>query len=754
MFNKDPPYKRKAFASLNNLRFRSKKLRQLRPSDNLQKQPATKIAIPRSIDIDTREQPAPEKEDEGVHVAVRRVKLFKSAAKSPSTVSDQIWLNCQNHRLTIYSLQHTSDVYVSVPFPDVRFVDICSNPDSSFHFVVTLRSSITGTLRNESVRIDKLWVFLSLSDRESYNKLVRDFEDQVVCNYLTASDMNNYYLKSEPDREPKIGSNHQTQLPVTPPAKFYGTAKTFSSDLEPGNILNTTRTRSLRLSLTDSIDDPFEYRAEIQDEDISRDEQIVFDPPLKYRFASKKSIIVSNKDFNSLYNGNWVNDSIVDFFLQYNLQQAREAGSLGSARVELFNSFFYTKLTMSNPDNDYYSNVKTWFKSNDSLFDNDYIVIPIMTDLHWFFVVITNLPRLRRYNEINEPEPMDGLLMNKKKPLASIFVLDSLQKAHPNIAVPIKSFLVEYAKDKYELDVPIGQIRKYSCNIPQQKNFNDCGLHVIYNCKKFFDSPEEFKAMILTEHRRKKSTTSLSTKLFDDEERKVIRMQLREVLLKLLKEQVEADGGDSSAVGTETYGTLRAKGIREPSAEAEKHSADEAPDDEIMIVDEITNEMAPNIEQQTACVASSQQRNISLSSEDPETEIKTQSPQSSQVREIHSERLDDSQSTQPKEQEIITSDTQSSDKLQDQKVSMILEDNGSLKEIIEFSDGKGSERKGEPTSLGHQSGVTVANTSEEPVATGEASNPDEDRVLFVRNPKSSIKFAGRTYHTQRARKRR
>ncbi|ESW97010.1 hypothetical protein KL918_000621 [Ogataea parapolymorpha] len=752
MFNKDPPYKRKAFASLNNLRFRSKKLRQLRPSDNLQKQPATKIAIPRSIDIDTGEQPVPEKEDEGVHLAVRRVKLFKSAAKSPSTVSEHIWLNCQNHRLTIYSLQHTNDVYVSVPFPDIRFVDICSNPDSSYHFVVTLKSSITGTLRNESVRIDKLWVFLSLSDEEPYNKLVRNFEDQLVCNYLTASDMNNYYLKSESGRESKIGSNHQTQLPVTPPANFYGPAKTFSSDLEPGNIINTTRTRSLRLSLTDSIEDPFEYHAEIQDEDISRDEQIVFDPPLKYRFASKKSIIVSNKDFNSLYNGNWVNDSIVDFFLQYNLQQAREAGSLGSARVELFNSFFYTKLTMCSPDNDYYSNVRTWFKSNDSLFDNDYIVIPIMTDLHWFFVVITNLPRLRRYNETNEPEPMDGLLINKKKPLASIFVLDSLQKAHPNIAVPIKSFLVEYAKDKYHLDIPIGQIRKYSCNIPQQKNFNDCGLHVIYNCKKFFDSPEEFKAKILTEHRRKKSTTSLSTKLFDDEERKVIRMQLREVLLKLLKEQVEANGGDSSAIGTETYGTLRAKGIREPSAGAEEHSADELPDDEVMIVDEISNEMAPDTEQQSAWVESSQQRNISLSSEDPEAETKTQSPQSSPVTEIQDEEVDDSPSKQPKNENSVTSCTKSSDKLQDQKVSMILEDNGSVKEVIEFSEEKRRDRKGKRTGLDHQSGVTVAETSEEPVTIGKASDPDEDRAVFVSNPKTSIKFAGRTYHTQRARK--
>ncbi|KAG7701007.1 hypothetical protein KL933_003029 [Ogataea haglerorum] len=754
MFNKDPPYKRKAFASLNNLRYRSKKLRQLRPSDNLQKQPATKIAIPRSIDLDTGEQPAPVKEDEGVHVAVRRVKLFKSAVKSPSTVSEHIWLNCQNHRLTIYSLQHTNDVYVSVPFSDVKFVDICSNPDSSYHFVVTLRSSITGTLRNESVRIDKLWIFLDLSDQEAYNKLVRNLEDQLVCNYLTASDMNNYYLKSESDREPRIWSNRQTQLPVTSPANFYGTAKTFSSDLEPANIINTARTRSLRLSLTDSIEDPLEDHPEIQDEDISRDEQIVFDPPLKYRFASRKSIIVSNKDFNSLYNGNWVNDSIVDFFLQYNLQQARDAGSLGSARVELFNSFFYTKLTMTNPDNDYYSNVKTWFKSNDSLFDNDYIVIPIMKDLHWFFVVITNLPRLRRYNETNEPEPVDGLLINKKKPLASIFVLDSLQKAHPNIAVPIKSFLVNYAKDKYDLDIPMGQIRKYSCNIPQQKNFNDCGLHVIYNCKKFFDSPEEFKAKILTEHRRKKSTTSLSTKLFDDEERKVIRMQLREVLLNLLKEQVKANGGDSSAVGTETYGTLRGKGIKEPSAEAEGHSADEDPDDEVMIVDERSNETAPDNEQQKPACVESSQRNISLSSEDPETEIKTQSPQSSPARKVHDEQLDDSLSVQPKDQQIVTSYAQSSDKLQGQKVSMILEDNGSLKEVIEFSEAKPKDRKEKRTGMDHQARVTVTDITEKPVATGKASTPDEGKVLLVPYPKTSIKFAGRTYHSQLARKRR
>ncbi|KAH3664008.1 hypothetical protein OGAPHI_004722 [Ogataea philodendri] len=656
MFDNEPPYKRKAFGSLNGPRLKSAQVRQIKPSDSLLRASPTKITIPRQIEVDTRERGRGSQRQQGAKFNLRRVRLFTTASATPNTVSDQICLNSQSKRLTIYSLQANDEVYFAINYPQIKSVDFCSNPESSFHFVINLEHSINGTYRNRNIHITRVWVFVSLSDESGYEQLVRDLGEGVTCNKLTAAEMNNAYMKKE---EPVATVKSPTRIEPIAPSTFYGKSPAkltpFSSDLDSSNILDAPRARQTRNAAQVQIDEELDTLAEFQDENIDRDDQIVFDPPLKYRFASRKSMIVSNKDFNSLYNGNWVNDSIVDFFMQYNLQRARKAGTLGASRIELFNSFFYTKLTMFEPDTDYYANVRSWFKSNDTLFDNDFVVIPIMKDLHWFFVLITNLPRLRHFGSTDtEPEVLDGLLTVKKKPIANIFVLDSLQKLQPNIASPIKNFLVAYAKDKYNLDIPISHIRRQTCNIPQQKNFNDCGLHVIYNANKFFENPDEFKAKILTEFRRKRSSKYFANALFDDDERKVIRKRLRDELVSLLREQVAKDGGDVSTVGVETYGSRKARGLREPSEEAELPGSDLVLDDEIQIVNEISHGV-----------------------------------QSKQFR-SESEELESQESDAP----IRLASSESAERAPlDEKVSLVLDDNGSLQEVVEVSDRKRASNK-------------------------------------------------------------
>ncbi|GMF05833.1 unnamed protein product [Ambrosiozyma monospora] len=157
------------------------------------------------------------------------------------------------------------------------------------------------------------------------------------------------------------------------------------------------------------------------------------------------------------------------------------------------------------------------------------------------------------------------------------------KKAHPNITAPLKNFLVGYAKEKYGFVVKTSEILKHTCSIPQQKNFYDCGLHVIYNLKKLFNSPNEFKAKVLVEKKKKRIEVIEANKMFDEEEKKVLRPESRNTLLELLKEQESATGGD-----TESIGKLTNKNF-DVDHKTTTELIEEGDDDDIVFIDEKKN---------------------------------------------------------------------------------------------------------------------------------------------------------------------
>lgn len=325
-------------------------------------------------------------------------------------------------------------------------------------------------------------------------------------------------------------------------------------------------------------------------------DQIILRPNLDYHFHNGKSMVFTNNDFQCLYNDNWVNDTVVDFFIQYYYSEGSKNGTLDNRQIEIFNSFFFTQLGRNGtPPEKCFDNVRNWFKNNDTLFDKDYIVIPVITELHWFLVIIGGLKELREsktkpvLTELaaeREKIPKEtGLLSSQRKgtpeakdrTFTTIYVLDSLRKDNRELLPYLRQFLIDYADEKYGLKLEAADFRRRNCRTPMQKNFNDCGLHLIYNASLFFQKPSDFERDVLTFRKHKGPWV-----LYNLSDIAEMRPKLRHLLIGLLKDQVKRDGGDESEVGMLTNGMAQEGGLV---------IQDEIPetvedDDDIMILEE------------------------------------------------------------------------------------------------------------------------------------------------------------------------
>ena len=125
-----------------------------------------------------------------------------------------------------------------------------------------------------------------------------------------------------------------------------------------------------------------------------------FSPPLSYKFHDNKVFTVTQNDFKTLYNNDWINDTVIDFFIKYDIDKAvHKLNKFKVNEIYAFNSFFFTKLISSE---EYYANVKRWLNKIDLMLF-PYIIIPINENLHWYGCIIRCLTELleRKKNEFD-----------------------------------------------------------------------------------------------------------------------------------------------------------------------------------------------------------------------------------------------------------------------------------------------------------------------------------------------------------------
>ncbi len=103
--------------------------------------------------------------------------------------------------------------------------------------------------------------------------------------------------------------------------------------------------------------------------------------------------VVDKNDIPRLNENEFLNDNLINFYLQYLRDKLEKENPAVAKRVYFHNSFFYEKLKPTKGRIINYDGVKKWTAKVD-LLAYDYIVVPVNENLHWWVAIICNAPKL------------------------------------------------------------------------------------------------------------------------------------------------------------------------------------------------------------------------------------------------------------------------------------------------------------------------------------------------------------------------
>ncbi|BFZ60040.1 hypothetical protein YB2330_001062 [Saitoella coloradoensis] len=123
-------------------------------------------------------------------------------------------------------------------------------------------------------------------------------------------------------------------------------------------------------------------------------------------------ITLYNDDLDRLDDGEFLNDSIIDFYLKYLQQRILSSNPDRAKEIHMFNTFFYKRLRDKDKfgNKPGYDNVKKWTAKVD-LFRTKYVVVPVNENLHWYVALICNLdwlPRKLASGEAMSEDPLSS----------------------------------------------------------------------------------------------------------------------------------------------------------------------------------------------------------------------------------------------------------------------------------------------------------------------------------------------------------
>ncbi|KAF9963225.1 hypothetical protein BGZ65_005065 [Modicella reniformis] len=245
--------------------------------------------------------------------------------------------------------------------------------------------------------------------------------------------------------------------------------------------------------------------------DSNQADDTLFQFPFKSS-ARSKSISVRVADMFRLNEGEFLNDTLIEFGLKYVHANLESTDPELAEKIYIFNSFFYERLIANAGRGISYDGVKSWTNKID-LFSKKFIIIPIHENLHWFLAIIANPglllssadgsssgPSSTRDNscepEGRSPTPPSNdasgessgdSLSSRLSPHSDEAEQECGDNAKANKRVLRSSARDTEAEAKakpYILDV-LGKLAK----CPQQENFCDCGLFVLHYAEMFLKHP-------------------------------------------------------------------------------------------------------------------------------------------------------------------------------------------------------------------------------------------------------------------------
>ncbi|XP_047171108.1 ubiquitin-like-specific protease ESD4 isoform X1 [Vigna umbellata] len=177
----------------------------------------------------------------------------------------------------------------------------------------------------------------------------------------------------------------------------------------------------------------------------------------KILVAHEKSCIeVSREKFQCLRPGAWLNDEVINLYLEL-LKERERREPQKFLNCHFFNTFFYKKLISGKNGYDFKS-VRRWTsqkKLGYGLHECDKIFVPIHKEIHWCLAVINKKEKKFQY-------------------------LDSLKGVDTHVMKVLASYIVDEVKDKTGKDIDVSSWEKeFVEDLPEQQNGYDCGVFMI-----------------------------------------------------------------------------------------------------------------------------------------------------------------------------------------------------------------------------------------------------------------------------------
>ncbi|CAN0873435.1 Probable ubiquitin-like-specific protease 2B [Linum grandiflorum] len=204
------------------------------------------------------------------------------------------------------------------------------------------------------------------------------------------------------------------------------------------------------------------------------------------------AVSISKRDVDLLEPETFINDTIIDFYIQYLKNQIPPEEK---HKYYFFNSFFFRKLADLDKDPSSaldgraaFLRVRKWTRKVD-IFGKDYIFIPVNFGLHWSLLVICHPGKIASFTDAE---------FEKSPGVPCILHMDSIKGTHAGLKNLIQSYLweewtqrqEETSKDVYSNFM---NLRFVPLELPQQENSFDCGLFLLHYLELFLsEAPVNF----------------------------------------------------------------------------------------------------------------------------------------------------------------------------------------------------------------------------------------------------------------------
>jgi len=212
------------------------------------------------------------------------------------------------------------------------------------------------------------------------------------------------------------------------------------------------------LTITDvAIPEPEDESAEDETEDVllpemTTDIETLVESALKsgaVTLIDAYKIPITGKDVNTLRGLNWLNDEVINFYMQMIVERSSSNES-GWPKVYATNTFFYPKLMQSG-----HSALKRWTRKID-IFSYDLILIPVHLGMHWCLATVDL----------------------KQK---AVFYYDSMGGDNATCLNALLKYLQDEHMDKKKAPFDTSDFQSVIVkDIPRQMNGSDCGM---FACK-------------------------------------------------------------------------------------------------------------------------------------------------------------------------------------------------------------------------------------------------------------------------------